>query len=195
MSRSVSLFIAAVVAAMAFACATVGASASILVGQCLEYDTCWTGSSPTPFDTTLNSTDLINLGVGIDGSYIALYVGQTSASVIQLGSLQAAILPGGTTDTLLDFTGPNIYSDPCPGFCEVDFLGYFYIPGGTTSADISGTFGNSVVPNSSAACVWVGDANAPAACNVTKAPEPLTLSIFGAGLAGALAIRRRKRVA
>jgi len=32
-----------------------------------------------------------------------------------------------------------------------------------------------------------------AASDVTAAPEPLTLSVFGAGLAGAAALRRRKK--
>ena len=186
-------FLGFAAALMVAICGMTSASAStILVGQCYEFEACYDGPF-VPFSTTLTGAQLGDLGLGTDQP---LVVGETSQFVIRLSGLQAVFqTPGGpVTQTLPEFSGSGNYNDPCLGFCEVDQLGFFSIPIDATSAEISGIFGNSVIDSSAAECVWIGTGDAPVCTAVrpTSEPEPLTLSLFGAGLAGAAAMRRRK---
>jgi PEP-CTERM motif len=188
------------VAAIAAIGSVTGASAStILVGQCFEFELCWTDPGPSlvSFSTNLDGAQLASV-TDSNSPYIPMFVGQTSQYVIQLSDLQAVFQTpdGPMTQTLDSFSGPNSHTDPCIGFCEPPtLLGYFDVPDGATSAVISGDFGNGPITNSAAECVWVGSGDPPVCTAVRETPEPVTLTLFGAGLAGAVAMRRRKKAA
>jgi hypothetical protein len=118
----------------------------ILVAQCIEFQACWTSQSPTAWSHSLNLGDLQALG---RGSTVPFVAAQTAQYVIRLGVTTIRFdTPGGSiVATLPEFNG-TLHNDPC-NFCEVDTVGTFAIPASATSATISGTFGNSQVPNSS----------------------------------------------
>jgi len=134
----------------------------ILIAQCIEFAACWTSSLPTPWSYTLTATNLAGLGLG---STVSLIAGQTSQYVIRLGPTRITFnTPSGqVVQTLPEFNG-GLHSDPCI-FCEVDTVGTFSIPASATSGTISGTFGNSQVPNSAGVNLYL-----PSGCstNVTR---------------------------
>jgi hypothetical protein len=127
----------------------------ILVAQCIEFAACWTSGTPTPWSSTLSSTDLASLGLGTTQPLVAA---QTSESIIRLGTTTITFdtTTGAVTETLGQFSGFAAHPDPC-NFCEIDTVGTFMIPANATDATISGTFGNSVVPNSAGVNVCLGE--------------------------------------
>jgi hypothetical protein len=126
----------------------------ILVAQCVEFAACWTSGTPTPWSDTLTSAELASLGLGATQPFVA---GQTSESVIRLGATTITFTTptGPLTESLPQFNGLASHSDPC-NFCEIDTVGTFSIPADATAATISGTFGNSVVPNSAGTNLCLG---------------------------------------
>jgi hypothetical protein len=127
--------------------------AGLLVAQCGEFDACGQSQSVTAWSHSLNSGDLATLGLGATIPFVA---GQTSQYYIRLGvtTITFTTPAGPTVETLPEFNG-NLHYDPC-NFCEVDTVGTIAIPGNATSATISGTFGNSVVPNSAGVNLYIG---------------------------------------
>jgi hypothetical protein len=83
--------------------------------------------------------------------------GQTAESIIRLGVTTITFTtPGGpVVQTLGEFNGGD-HSDPC-NFCEVDTVGTFMVPSNATGATISGTFGNSQIPNSAGVNLYLGN--------------------------------------
>jgi PEP-CTERM motif len=161
-------------------------AAQIMVGQCLENDTCWT--SGAVWSDTLSLTDLESLGLGSD---VPLVVTQTSEYVIRLGVTTAnfTTTSGPFVATIFEFNGPGSYNDPGP-FPGPLVVGFFPIPDNATGLVISGTFGNSVIGSSSGANVCVGYGPCGAA-----APEPSTWAMLGLGFAacGLVGYRRTRR--
>lgn len=129
------------------------APSAILVGRCTEFATCWSSGTPTPWSDTLSLANLQALGLGTTQPFVA---GQTSMSTIRLGATTMTFntTTGTVIDTLPEFNG-GVHSDPC-NFCEVDTVGHFLIPSNATDATISGTFGNSIVPNSAGVDLCLG---------------------------------------
>jgi 3D (Asp-Asp-Asp) domain-containing protein len=123
------------------------ADTQILVGQCVGFLTapCSVSQSPTPWSHTLTSSDLQSLGLG---SETILQVRQTSPYVIRLGvtNITFATPAGSVSQSVPEFNGS--YHDPCTAPCETDTVGTISIPANATSASLTGTFGNSIVPNS-----------------------------------------------
>jgi hypothetical protein len=136
----------------------------ILVAQCIEFAACWTRGTPTRWSDKLTSADLASLGLGTNQLLVA---GQTSQTIIRLGATTIVFdTPAGpVTETLPQFSG-SAHNDPC-NFCEIDTLGLFPIPANATGATISGTFGNSIVPNSAGVnvCLGAGPPCAPVLTN------------------------------
>src|ERR1700745_3552238 len=57
-------------------------ASAILAAQCIEFATCWTSVTPTPWSDTLNTGNLTSLGLGTTQPLVAA---QTSEFVIRLG--------------------------------------------------------------------------------------------------------------
>lgn len=175
-------------------------AASILVGQCVEFATCWTSGTPTPWSDTLSGAQLKSLG-----SSSSLIVGQTSEYVIRLSpsTIDFTTTTGPHVESLSAFndgpgtgTGPsNYYLDPCPShYCEVDTVGTFTIPSNASSAVISGDFGNSYVPNSAGVCLYVGGLGSCTANSKSfGVPEPASAGMLLGALGAFGALRRRRR--
>ncbi len=165
----------------------VSRAGQILVGQCVEYSTCWT--SGASWSDSLSGTQLADLGLG---SNVPFTVAQTSGYVIRLGATTMTFTTGsGTvTQSLPEFSG-SYHGDPC-NLCEIDIVGSFSIPSNALSAMIDGTFGNSAVNSSAGANLCLG--TGPGPCAVQQSvPEPSTLLLFGAAVAGLPWLVRRQR--
>jgi hypothetical protein len=150
---------------------TTASATSILVGQCIEFAACWSSLTPTSWSDSLNLADLTGLGLGTRQPFVAA---QTSRDIIRLGVTNIVFnttsIP--VNEEVAQFNGSPHPTDPC-NFCEVDTVGFFSIPSNALSAVISGTFGNSVVPNSAGVDLFLGPFP-------TAVPGP----IAGAGLPG-----------
>lgn len=139
---------------------TISDPGAILVGRCVEFAACYSGATPTAWSDTLSLADLQSLGLGTTQPFVA---GQTSQFVIRLGPTTISFTTGGSPiiETLPEFNGSGSHGDPC-NFCQIDTVGNFMIPADATGATISGSFGNSTVPNSAGVDLCLG-AGAPCA--------------------------------
>jgi PEP-CTERM motif len=186
----------AIIAVSAFLGAAGAAQAgSILVGDCVVFGACWTSATPTAWSDSLSGGQLAKLGLG---SYTEFLAGQTSYYNIRLGvtTMEIDTTTGFVTEQLGEFNGGTHFS--CTPFCEVDTVGYFYIPSNAISAVIYGTFGNSSVPNSSGVCLFLGNAVGGCRGGPVVVPEPSSLGLLGSGIIAAgflmvmLTYRRRR---
>jgi hypothetical protein len=164
------------------------ADTTILVGQCIEFATCYSSGTPTPWSDTLTIADLTALGLG---STVDLTAAQTSQFIMRLGvtTFSFDTTSGNVTETLGEFSGTGSHPDPC-NFCEIDTVGTFMIPTNALDGTISGTFGNSVVPNSAGmnVCLGTGD---PCAAPATV-PEPRMIGFLIAGFFGVVVVAGRR---
>jgi hypothetical protein len=177
---------AAVVAAALLVAAPAVNATQILVGQCIEFDTCWTDGAD--WSDTLDLAELTALGLGAS---VPLIAAQTSEFIIRLGVTTMTFdTPGGPVVQMLgEFSGGSHF-DPC-NLCEIDTVGFFTIPVDATGAVISGHFGNSAAGTSSGVNVCLGeDRRGP--CTLA-APEPGSLALAGLALAGLAATGRRRQ--
>lgn len=160
---------------------------TVLVGQCIEFATCWTSATPTPWSDSLSLADLTGLGLG---STVNLTAAQTSEFVIRLGvtTFSFDTTSGNVTETLGEFNG-GVNSDPC-NFCEIDTVGTFMIPTNALDGTISGFFGNSTVPNSAGVNVCLGTGD-PCAASSTV-PEPRMIGFLIAGFLGIVVVTGRR---
>ncbi len=114
------------------------------------------------------------------GNCVPLTPNQTYVDFSDTIDISADIQPGGDFDwsLILGFSGQDQYA----GFYDMDFshtLNLSYTgPDGSTTGSISGAFPNTVLT-----------------VDPVAAPEPISLSMFGSGLVGLMALRRRKKVA
>ena len=180
------VILAAIGAVGALAAPSTSNAAVLLVGQCVQFSACYTSSSPTHWSGTLSSGELGLLGLGTNEAFTAE---QTSPIGIRLGVTSITFTTTGApvTESLPQFSGGNHFTGPF----ETDIVGSFFIPLNATSAVLSGTFGNSVNPNSSGVDLFFG----PTTGITTAVPEPSTwammiLGFFGVGF---LAYRRKSR--
>ena len=124
----------------------------VLAAQCIQFSPCYFSSSPIGWNYTVPASSLARAR----GTQVSLTAVQTSVFTVRLGPTTLRIqTPGGVVvQTLGEFSG-NFHQDPCNP-CEVDTIGTFSIPADAQSAVLSGTFGNSQYPNSSAVDVFLG---------------------------------------
>ncbi len=169
----------------------------LLVGQCVEGTICWTGSSPTPWSDSLSFADLVAVTTDAGSLTIPFIVEQNAEYVIRLGvtTMDFNTTTGPVVQSLGEFNGFGSYSDPCPvslPYCETDTVGTFTVPSNSLSATISGTFGNSMAPNSAGECVYLG-ATGPCSVSGVATPEPTSVLLMATMLLG-LAFVARKRI-
>jgi hypothetical protein len=160
---------------------------TVLVGQCIEFTVCYSSATPTPWSDTLTLADLTGLGLG---SNVDLTAAQTSQFYMRLGvtTFTFDTTSGPVTETLGEFNG-SLHNDPC-NFCEIDTVGTFLIPTNALDGTISGTFGNSVVPNSAGMNVCLGSGD-PCAAPATV-PEPRMIGFLVAGFLGIVVVTGRR---
>jgi len=154
------------------------AAAGILVASCdSTAASCYNGDSPTPWSYDLSGAQLTALGLG---ATVPLNDDQTGCCVIRLGSLQIVFqtTTGPVTETAPEYNGTGVYP-------AVYLITDYMIPANATSAVISGTFGNSTVPNSALEKVYFG----------SVVPEPATWALMMLGVFGVGAAMRSRREA
>jgi hypothetical protein len=153
------------------------AGSRILVATCdSTANSCWNGTTPTPWSDSLSAADLSATGLGTTQAF---YAQQFGCCVIRLGSLQIVFQTssGPVTETAPEYNGSGTNGL----FIAAEYL----IPSTATSAVISGTFGNSVVPNTSLENLYFGA--------VVTVPEPATWAMMLLGLGGLGAVMRAHR--
>lgn len=110
----------------------------------------------------------------------------TIGNTVTLTDTRAGLSPSADIEVTLD---------PCltaGGACTGDESAFFTSPAATTTVFQFGDFGaTGTVTSLHGNQVWINGGGG----NITEAtvPEPFTLSLFGAGLVGAAALRRRKK--
>jgi PEP-CTERM motif len=180
------IILAAIGAVGALAAPSTSNAAVLLVGQCVQFSACYTSSSPTHWSGTLSSGELGLLGLGTNEAFTAE---QTSIIGIRLGVTSITFTTTGApvTESLPQFSGGNHFTGPF----ETDIVGSFFIPNNAISAVLSGTFGNTVNPNSSGVDLFFG----PTTGLTTAVPEPSTWAMIILGFCGVgfMAYRRKSR--
>jgi hypothetical protein len=179
-------------AASILAAAPQSKATAILVGQCVEFTTCWSNSS-LPLVTwshNLTGADLASLRLGSTQPFVAA---QTSQVQIRLGitTITFDTNSGPISEMLSAFIGGFNPVDPC-NFCEVDTVGSFMIPSNATDATISGTFGDNLHPSSAGVNLCVG-AGPPCAA-VSGIAEPASLTLLSAAFIGLSFVRLRRKL-
>jgi len=133
-------------------------------------------------------------------------------AMVQLGSSTAigdSIVTA--TTAITGFAGANCLSNPGKCLIDVSTDGFNTVgtspSTATTAANAAGIKVNCLGVGGSADCTWNGTGldftasnfsaftaaiTAKLSVELTKTPEPITMSLFGAGLLGAAALRRRK---
>jgi hypothetical protein len=169
----------------------------MLVGQCIEFTACWSSGSPTSWSDSLSGADLASIVSDAGSTTVPFIVEQNTEYVIRLGitTMDFTTTGGPVMQSLGEFNGSGTYSDPCPvslPYCETDTVGDFTVPGNALSATISGTFGNSTVPNSAGECLYLG-ATGPCSTSGVATPEPTSVLLVATMLLG-LAFVARKRI-
>jgi len=113
-------------------------------------------------------------------------VGGGAANTVTLTKLSSGLSPSANIEVSLD---------PCfgaGGVCTVDASSFFVDPDATSTVLQFGNFGaTTTVTSLHGNQVWINGGGG----NITQdviVPEPVTLSVFGAGIAGIAALRRRK---
>jgi len=160
---------------------------SILVGQCVEFQPCF--SSGAPWSDALTGAQLASLGLGSSVPFVAA---QTSEAIVRLSitTMTFSTSGGPVTESLPEFSS-GIHMDPC-NLCEIDTVGTFSIPADAIAATIAGTFGNSLNPTSAGVNLCLG--SGPGECApATVVPEPGTLALLGTTLAGLAGLVRQRR--
>jgi hypothetical protein len=98
-------------------------------------------------------------------------------------------LSGPVIETLGEFNGSAHSSLPY----ETATVGTFLIPANALSAVISGTYGNSTVPNSAAVNLCLGSGGVCGSVATTPLPAALPLFATGLGVLGFVGRWRKKR--
>jgi hypothetical protein len=150
------------------------------------------GYGPTPYGKQW----VIVGDYGGDGSWIEQTdTGFTAGQTYQLNFALASEEPG-TPGSHVDVSFPSgsstadqIFTAPARGGNFWDTWAMYSMPFVATSTDV--TFRLEGVPNAIAYDAGIDNVSISGAS--TPVPEPFTLSLFGAGLAGAVALRRRKK--
>jgi hypothetical protein len=207
MKAKLILLTALAAPAMVMATPSTSKANNVGVAQCENSQPCFSSGVPTPWSGFVSPSDLAFLE--LLGTSVALVAFQFSGNTMHLGTtiitFSSEPVGGGpangpisppVTEVLGEFNGgfePScalISGSPSPQ-CEVDTVGFFFIPAGATSAVISGTFGNSVFPNTAEMTVLLE--------TFSSVPGP----IAGAGLPGLVLAsggllgwwRRRQKIA
>jgi hypothetical protein len=169
--------VSSLVATVCASCLSFGKAEAtqILVGKCIEFDTCWGSVTPTPWSDTLNLAELTALGLSTNVDFVAT---QTSQFIIRLGDTTAdfTTTTGSVVESLGgEYSGSGPYFDPGP-YQPPTVVGTFFIPDNATGLTISGAFGNSSNDGSAGVNLCLGSGPCPSAI-----PEPSTWAMLLAG--------------